>query len=312
MAKNISGLKRGFHYDPLQKDLGIYVDGVQVESYTAQAGNTYYVNNITGSSSNNGLSWATPFAQVTTAITAQTAAQAARTSGNNYLRDKILVQGTSTSYNLVATLPSYCDIIGVGAPSYGDGAGIAVIGGAGGHGIAGTARGLRLINLQFQAGGVYTCANFVSLFRSEIAFCTFQARGTDNVAGIAFSAASSGNYIHDCMWTAGGGAACTGIGFDIEGTSFTMNRIENNIIRGVSAGVYVVATCTSAGATVFKDNAIGYSGCSIGVDDNATVGTIQYCGNYIYAGTAATLVHAHTARWTCNYWGITFSTSTNS
>jgi len=319
MAKNTTALKRGFHYDPINKDLGIYLNGVQMESYSEVPGRTYYVNNITGASTNDGLSWGSAFDEVTTAITAQIAYSLAKTgvaptAAGIYGRDRILVMGTGTTYANIATLPQMCDVIGVGATTYGDGTGIARIGLAGYDGIAGTARGLGLYNLQFQAPTGQYCADFVSLFRSEIAYCTFQSRITDAAAGIRFSGASSGNWIHNCLWTAGGGAAWSTIGIDIRGASFNNNVIENNHIVATQCGIYVVSTCVDAGGTIVRNNTFGGEGLAWGVDDNATNGTIMYSGNYLFvpAGQGGALVDAGTARWVCNYSAATFSAVTGS
>ena len=94
MAKNTPGLKRGFHWDPASQDLGIYVNGVQVQSYSERAGRVYYVNNITGSSTNDGRSWGAPFDQPSTAITAsetyrQLGGGAPDVSTNDYVRNTI-------------------------------------------------------------------------------------------------------------------------------------------------------------------------------------------------------------------------------
>ncbi len=70
MARNITASKRGFGYDPVTRSLGVYVDGALVQSYPPTPGRTYFVNNITGSSTNDGLSWANAMDEVSTAITA--------------------------------------------------------------------------------------------------------------------------------------------------------------------------------------------------------------------------------------------------
>jgi hypothetical protein len=207
-----------------------------------------------------------------------------------------------------------CDVIGVGATSYGDGTGIPRIGLAGYAGIAGTARGLGLFNLQFQAPATFMCADFVSLFRSEIAYCTFQSRVTDAASGIRFTGASSGNYIHHNMWTAGGGAAWATRGIDIEGASFNNNVIENNHIVATECGIYVVSTCVDAGGTIVRNNTFGGEDLAWGVDDNATNGTIVYSGNFICcpAGQGGALANDGTRRWVCNYSAATFSAVTAS
>ena len=252
----------------------------------------YYVDNVNGSSANNGLSWDTPFAQISQAITAWEALRV--TLANVYQRGAIYVRGTATPYTALAALPNYCDIIGIGAVSNGNGTGIASISGAGAaNAIAGTARGLKLFNLQFIATGAFWCADFVSLFRSEIANCTFQALTTATDGAIRFSASSGGNYIHD-NWMTGSGNVIHKVGMQIQGGNFDSNRIENNEIIGTTAGVLVDNTCstgtngTAADNTVFKGNVIGDlgRGCAKGVDDNEVSGMITYAGNFITATDA--------------------------
>jgi len=285
-------------------------DGQSVYGYPGDyPSKIYFVNNITGSSGNDGLSWAYPFAQVSEAVTAWEAYRATQTATNAYVRGIIYVQGTGTTYINLAALPSYCDIIGVGSTSYGDGAGIVCIGLAGYDGIAGSARGLRMFNLQFQAPTTKVCADFENLFRSEIAFCTFQSRVTDAAVGLRFNLASSGNHIHNCLWTAGGGAAWAVRGIDIEGPSFNNNVFEDNHVVATECGVYVVSTCVDAGGTIFRHNTFGGEDLAVGVDDNATNGTIVYAGNFICcaAGAGGSLANDGTRRWVCNYSAQTFS-----
>ncbi len=119
-----------------------------------QPGRTYYVNNITGSASNDGLSWGNAFAQVSTAITAQAAYSLAKTgvvatAAGIYGRDRIIIMGTGTTYTAISALPQMCDVIGFGADPRGNGTGIVVIGDATGaaDGIAGSCRGLNMYKI---------------------------------------------------------------------------------------------------------------------------------------------------------------------
>ena len=56
----------------------------------------YYVNNISGSASNSGLSWDDAFAEVSTAVTAWNTAQALLTDVQS--RGIIFIAGTATAY----------------------------------------------------------------------------------------------------------------------------------------------------------------------------------------------------------------------
>ncbi|KKN17872.1 hypothetical protein LCGC14_0961510, partial [marine sediment metagenome] len=189
MARNITASKRGFGYDPVTRSLGVYVDGALVQSYPPTPGRTYFVNNITGSSANDGLSWANAMDEVSTAITAsevyrQLGGAAPDVTTNDYVRNTITVQATGTAYAAVSALPSYCDIVGLGADPRGNGAGIAQIDGAGAaDAMAGSSRGLGLYNIQCdQSGaGAYIGLDCVVLFRSRIEDCAFTNQGTSGI-----------------------------------------------------------------------------------------------------------------------------------
>lgn len=285
-------------------------------------GLVYYVNNVSGSASNTGLSWSQAFAQLATAITLVDAFHAITATAN--VRCAIFVQGTATAYTALTSLPSYCDIIGVGAMPYGDGAGIPVISGKSASSptpaIAGTARGLRLVGLQFETSGAKYCADFVSLFRSEIAFCAFKASDPTLVTvvtsgGIRFTGNSGGNYVHDCMWMAGNDSWFTyGIKLDSGVVIFNENRFEDNMIHAETAGVYIAAETVTGDSTYFNKNYFGGGNhtLGVGVDDNSTVGRIKYNGNFIAGTDGGQLVNNGAARWVGNYRANNFSAVTAS
>jgi hypothetical protein len=278
----------------------------------------YYVNNITGSDTlNDGLSWNKPFAEVSAAVTAWEAFRLLSWGGitltNHNIRGIIYVQGTGTAYAALTSLPSFCDIIGIGAVPYGDGAGIPVI--TGKHAttptaaIAGTARGLRLIGLQFETSGAKYCADFVSLFRSEIAFCAFKASDPTLVTvvtlgGIRFTSNSGGNYIHDNMWIGGNDSWFTyGIKLDSGVVIFNFNRIEDNMIEAQTAGIYIPAETVTGDGTTINDNK--FTGANhtmaVAVDDNSTRGRIFYSGNRCGSTDGGQLVNNGAIRWVGNY-----------
>ena len=111
------------------------------------------------------------------------------------------------------------------------------------------------------------------------------------------------------MWAAGGGAAWATRGIDIEGTSFNNNIIEYNHIVATECAIYVVSTCVDAGGTIVRHNTFGGETLAVGVDDNATNGTIMYAGNFCWvpAGAGCSLTNDGTKRWVCNYSAQTFS-----
>jgi hypothetical protein len=289
----------------------------------------YFVNNISGSSGASGLSWDDPFDEVSTAVTASEAQRQLPTlTTNEYVRNQIFVQGTGTAYTAITAFPNYCDIIGVGAVPYGDGAGIPVISGKGaattGTGAkdaaAGSARGLRLFGLQFESSADFYCLDFVNLFRSEIAFCAFKASDPTLVTvvttgGIRFTGSSGGNYIHDNMWIGGNDSWFTyGIKTDSGTVIFNFNRIENNMIEAETAGISIAAQTVTGDGTSVNNNKFtgGNHVMATAVDDNATTGRIFYSGNMCGSTDGGQLVNNGAIRWVANYRANALSTVTAS
>lgn len=275
-------------------------DGDAVYGYPGEyEGEVYFVNNITGSSSNSGLTWDDAMDQVSTAITASEAFRALRVSNNQNIRNRIYVQGTATAYSALTALPSYCDIIGIGADPHGNGAGIARIGADSGtsEGVLATAsvRGLNCYNLQFQAGVGGYAFKGTNLFRSRFENCVFTSNGSPGGAPAAgFEMGIMGGVvIKDCTWNNQSSVANQHtVGINITSTHFHGCRVENCVING-DVGVAIDATCVNGWASWFKDCYIGVGSetCSIGVDDNATAGHILYVGCFVQATDAFDLVH---------------------
>lgn len=143
-----------------------------------RGGRTYYVNNITGASTNDGLGWNSAMDEVSTAITAsETYRQLQGNDDNDYIRNTIVVQGTATAYSYIEALPSYCDIIGLGASPLGNGSGIARLDGLGAKDAAATdeVRGLNIYNMQFthSVSGSFWAMDLAVVFRSIFEHCAF-------------------------------------------------------------------------------------------------------------------------------------------
>jgi len=284
-------------------------------------GRDYYVNNISGSDSMNGRSWKRAYNEIAAAVTASEAYRALKASTNEYIRNRIFVQGTGTAYAALTALPNYCDIIGVGAPAHGNGTGIARIGASGADGIAGAARGLGLYNLQFISGGAFYCADFTNLLRSAIEDCAFMAGTDGQLGGVRFSTSSGGNRILRNHWGSIVAHSNFVTGMLISGPGFDHNRIEENYIQGISKGVFVEDTVTGGGWTVFKENVIGDingEGCTLGIDDDLAASgewvatAIVYAGNHIIATTNATLVTGADTRFVGNMSGHAYAAATAS
>jgi len=73
MSRNTPATKRGFGYNPESQSMGVYVDGVMTENFSASTNVKYYVDAYAGSDSNDGRSWASAFQTYQAGSTAATA-----------------------------------------------------------------------------------------------------------------------------------------------------------------------------------------------------------------------------------------------
>jgi len=307
-------------YKKLVMKPGAIVEGSWNGSFD-RGGTTYYVNNITGSSTADGLSWNSAVAQVSQAVTLSEASRLVHvgTTTNDYVRNTIVVQGTGTAYTKLTALPLYCDIIGLGADPRGNGAGIARIGSdtVAESGVVSTAtvRGLNVYNIQFQAGKDMYCFSSTSMFRSRFENCTFMTNGaaTGNPTAAFYSTTALGGVVfEDCLV---GGSNCSrdtepDIGFKIAGTHFHTCKVQNCFIAGKDAGIQIASTVVNGWGSIVKDCFIGESSqtCAIGIDDNSTTGDIIFAGNYIFATDAVELTTNGTGRTIGNIAANAFTT----
>ena len=257
------------------KNLEIVPGGVI--NYSVAGGRNYYVNNITGSSANDGLSWNTALAQVTQAITAQTAYRlaltgVAPTAATSYGRDTIYVMGTGTTYLPIATMPSMCDIIGVGVDPFGNGTGIAVIGDATGaqDGMAGTTRGSNWYNLQFVGAGAHYGVNLAAAYRSKFENCAFGGNAASAACAIAFNVVSgSGLVMRDCKTIAHAAFPVIGYAFATAGGDFNECLIERCYANASTSGMLNAGYLNNG--TVIRD-CICYGGTTGIADTSAQTG----------------------------------------
>lgn len=168
-----------------------------------KGGHTYYVNNITGSSTNDGLSWGSAVAQVSQAVTLSEASRLIHsgTTTNDYIMNTIVIQGTGTTYSAISALPSYCNVVGLGSTPFGNGAGIVVIGDATGtaDGCAGSTRGSNWSNIQFVGAGSYYAIDLAVAYRTSFELCAFGGNAASAACAIAFNVVSaSGLIMKDC------------------------------------------------------------------------------------------------------------------
>ncbi len=238
MAINVGAAKRGFLYNPASQSLGIYVNGVNVADFPTNMGRAYHVNNITGSSGADGLSWGSAMDQVSTAIAAsevyrQLGYGKPDVATNDYVRNTILVQGTGTAYTACDSLPNYCDIIGVGANPRGNGTGIARIDGAGAaDAMEGSARGLNMYNLQLlqSVAGSFYGLDAAVLYRSNIESCGFVNNGSGGI-----NIDSGGSIIMDDVHCGHDTVAQL---YGLRVGNFNACKVTNSDFHGDTAGFY--------------------------------------------------------------------------
>jgi hypothetical protein len=251
----------------------------------------YYVNNITGSSSNDGLSWGTALAQVSQAITKVIAFQAAQSTAalDTQARCIIYIAGTTTGYTALTALAGYTDYIGVGSSAYGNGTSVPVIGTTTGSGIATlstpTIRGAKFYNLQFSCGaGATWCVDLQGAFiKGGFSNCSFLVSGTSTTGGCLNAAlAFAGNLVQHCQFSGDSGTPAYGI-YLVGGGSINNNIFEDNVIGGTTAAVYVAAGDDIN--TIWRNNTIGINYGTYGVRDVGSTGLAVYAGNYCIGST---------------------------
>jgi len=240
--------------------LSDFADGGAVYGYPGEYyGRVYYVNNITGDSTYDGLSWDTPFDEVSTAITASETYRAAAYTGstNDYQRNIIYVAGTATAYGNLTALPNYCDIIGLGSNPRGNGCNVVTIDGVGVDAAAGSCRGLYLKNLNFEVSGEFYAMDVTLMLRSTIDNCVFQASDANGTAAASGAFRTSGAFagntiVNSTFGITDGTYACTN-GFEQSGGVGNNNWFENNIFFGIAYPVKMVNT-TNDNGTIWKNN----------------------------------------------------------
>jgi len=297
---NIAARKRGFGYDPVTRSLGVYTDGALTASFPPSPGRTYFVNNITGSSSNDGLSWANAMDEPSTAITAsETYRELGGVEGgsavttNDYVRNTIIVQGTGTTYTYLSALPSYCNVIGLGATPFGDGTGIVVIGDATGtaDGIAGSSRGLYMTNMQFVGAGSYYGADFAVLYRSTIEDCAFGSNASSAAAAVALNIVSgSGVVIRRCRTIGHAATPVIGFQFASAGGNFNECLVEDCTMMASTTGFSAAGYLQN---NTWIRNNVAYGG-TTGISDTSAETTIYgnsfYTNNFGSGGTTGMTV----------------------
>jgi len=324
MGRNIPASKRGFGYDPVTRSLGVYVDGALAASFPPTPGRTYFVNNITGASTNDGLSWGTAMDEVSTAITAsetyrelggQEGGRTATT--NDYVRNTIMIQGTATAYTGITDLGEHVNLIGLGSPSGGRGGtiwntttlkGVARIGSdtasTGGMVSTGDYHGLYIGNIHFQTSGTSPAFEVGGIHESTIEDCGFYYAMT--TAGTApdsmFHIRSGGTGATGLIMERSGCGGNAGVtdrtsyGFMVgDGVDrFSHSRMRDCFWTGWTAAYYLWSTVKYCQGTIIGPHnffgGFGHGVCNYGILDynkqtNPTGGLATYVDNYLDALT---------------------------
>jgi len=270
-------------------------------------GRDYFVNNITGRSGADGSDWSNAMDEVSTAITASEAyRQLQGTDTNDYIRNRIFIQGTGTAYTALTALPQYCDMIGLGSEVRGNGAGIARIGAdadttPASAVDAAAVRGLYMEGLQFQAGSGYSAFDCAYIFRSKIVNCAFFSNNTatNPASGLTFEKAS-GFVVENCHWGGASGSGDPLIGIHVSGTHLHNTVIRDCFIIG-DVGIQIDVACTSTYYSIVENCYIGsgYSEQTLSVDDNSNAGWTVFRNNQL--ATNGTLATNGAGRWINNW-----------
>ena len=306
--------KRGFRYNPQTQDLELYVDGTKVTSWNSSStqGKTYYVNNITGSAAATGLSWSEAFDQLSTAVTASEAHRSAQTTNNTYIRNTIIIQGTGTTYTYISSMPSYCDVVGLGAPPFGDGTGIVVLGDASGaaDGMAGSTRGSTWYNMQFVGAGSYYGVDLAVAYRSMFDTCAFGGNAASAACAIAFNVVSaSGLVLRDCKTIAHAAFPVIGYAMSTAGGNWNECLMERCYANASTTGYTNVGYLQNGSVVrdcLFYGGTTGLSDTSAQTSNNALA---FYWGNLGSGGTTGITVTNGAERRCMNNYSVSDATS---
>jgi len=187
-----------------------------------------------------------------------------------------------------ALTPAYsCTIIGMGVLGTDTAAEIHP---AAGSALSGTGLGLRLRNLWLEAETAVPVINFGICNNTEILGCNIVM----GIAGLATMGIYTTNASHltvkGCHFDSGVADLPYGI-YALGGADkyFHACRIEDNIIRATTAGIYIAADCTASGTSIRRNTIVRPVK---GIDDNN--GNTWCTENYISASTDA-IEHANSS-----------------
>lgn len=277
-------------YRKLKLFPGAIVEGSWGANYD-RGGRTYYVNDITGSSTNDGLSWNNPMDELDTAFAASETYRALKSgTTNDYIMNTIVIQGTGTNYALADTNINYANVIGLGSMAKSQGAGQVRVGAGTTSGLTSTAmRGVNFNNIVFEYGADTKWGISATHFlRGHVYECQFLQAGTEGEGGMNLTTLAAGLVIERCHFNSnsGGTQALYGLKIDCQFSDCTV--IDNTFQVGTSALVYIAAGGHGTG-TVFARNFFTPSNTSaVGFYDLETNGYAMLAGNFFSETNAIT------------------------
>jgi hypothetical protein len=272
---------------------------------------TYYVNNITGSSTASGLSWEEAVDEVDAALLLSETQRIKGATYNKVGHNRIIIQGTETAYEKIDQDANCVDIFGLGHRAHmGGAAGDVMISGAGAaDGMVmsqlvtgwdttvdhGGGLGVNVYNVHFEASGNFYAVDLVDWLLGSFEDCYFMTSGDSNYGGLHASEHFAGSLVRNC--TAGGDAGSTRDGFYFTGGVWNQNLIEGCWSNAIRYGFFVDDYLQ--GGTVVRG--CQFYGGTYGLYDNSAettlLGLALYCGNYCSsAGTGMEVTNGGTYR----------------
>jgi hypothetical protein len=249
------------------------------------SGTTYFVDNNSGSDSNDGLTWETAlktFARATVLNNLDIAR-----GSDRWARRNTIYYAADTETATIVAFPNKCDVIGVGSYDANSKPGI-----TGNHAPVNTGNyGTRFFNIWFKSPAVASPIITLASTSSGIQFigCTFDGSAGTVTSAILATASPFLKIIDSEMF---GAFATSYISFGAGEAASAL--ISGNIMTGSAGiGIIVASDTTSSYPSVVKDNIIVITDTSLCIDDDSDL--FYYVNNrLINQGTVTAWAH-HTA-----------------
>jgi hypothetical protein len=268
-----------FKYGLASQGVPLYGSGQDI------SGSTYFVDNNSGSDSNDGLTWESAFKTLAYATTISNL-DIARGS-DRWARRNTIYYCADTETATLTAFPNKCDVIGVGSYDANSKPGI-----TGNHAPVNTGNyGTRFFNIWFKSPAVASPIITLASTSSGIQFhgCTFDG-SAGTVTSAILATASPFLKVIDCEMF--GAFATSYISFGAGVAAST--KISGNMMTGSAGiGIIVASNTTSSYPSVVKDNIIVITDNSLCIDDDSDL--FYYVDNRLMnQGTVTAWAH-HTA-----------------